>query len=95
MSESKHTPSESGPWLSGERRHYKFQNGFGASVIRTPYSHGGKHGLWEMAVLGPDGDLCYSTPITSDVLGHLSESEVEAALDRVQALNPDGTEGES
>ena len=33
-----------------------------------------------------DGRCCYTTPITSDVLGYLSESEVLETLDRAAML---------
>lgn len=28
-----------------------FENGYGVSVVRGPYTYGGRHGLYEMAVL--------------------------------------------
>jgi len=65
---------------------YKFDNGYGASLVWGPYAHG----ELEMAVLtfGSDGswDLCYDTPITDDVLGYLSYDEVEPLLDQIAAL---------
>lgn len=66
-----------------------FANGYGASVIQSPRSYGGSAGLYELAVLkGDDGDfvVCYTTDITDDVLGYLSEAEVTALLQRVEAL---------
>jgi hypothetical protein len=70
----------------GVQQKYKFPNGFGASVVRHDFSYGGPQGLWELAVLGPNGHLTYETPITDDVLGYLSEAEVTATLDRIAAL---------
>jgi hypothetical protein len=64
----------------------EFENGYGASVLSTSYSYGGKNGLYELAVL-KDGDLCYTTPITNDVLGWLNEKEVDKVLLRIQILN--------
>lgn len=82
--------TEHGAGLGGVQRRYDFANGYGASVIRTPFSYGGDAGLWEIAVLGPDAKgrktLCYSTPITDDVLGHLSVAEVNAVLAQIEAL---------
>jgi hypothetical protein len=63
----------------------EFDNGYGASVISTSFSYGGKHGLYELAVL-KDGDLCYTTPITNDVLGWLNESDVNKILTDIQNL---------
>jgi hypothetical protein len=68
-----------------------FPNGYGASVIRSDYSYGGEAGLYEIGVLiGSEGDycLCYETPITDDVLGYLSESDVTTTLQAIAALPP-------
>jgi len=70
----------------GEQRIFTFANGYGASVVRGPYSYGGPSGLFELAVLGPDGDLCYDTPITNDVEGWLSEDHVQTLLAQIDAL---------
>ncbi len=67
--------------------HIKFDNGYGASVVRTKSSYGGAAGLYELAVLDKEGELCYNTPITSDTLGWLKEDDVTAALQRIEALN--------
>ena len=32
-------------------------------------------GLYEIAVLDSTGDLCYSTPITDDVIGYATEEK--------------------
>ena len=70
----------------GTQRIYKFPNGYGASVIRHQGSYGFKNGLWELAVLDSSGDLCYSTPITDDVIGHLSDEEVILKLNEIRGL---------
>ena len=76
-----------------EWREYYFDNGYGASVIRTTTSYGGREGLWELAVLEKAADgawdawaLCYTTPIADAVIGWLSEGEVDALLDRIEKL---------
>ncbi len=73
-----------------ESRRYYFNNGYGASVIRGPYTFGGRDGLWEADVMkrvaGKGWQLCYDTPITSDGIGYLSEVEVDALLDRIEKL---------
>lgn len=77
--------------LGGVQRLYKFENSYGASVVRTPYSYGGDRGLWELAVIkyengGDSWHLCYDTPITNDVLGHLSEAEVGEFVEKIKQL---------
>ena len=65
---------------------YEFENGYGASVIKHDASYGGKMGLYEIAVLDSTGDLCYSTPITDDVVGHATEETVLDTLHRIKML---------
>lgn len=69
----------------GEQWIFEFDNKYGASVIKSDYSYGGREGLFELAVLYDD-DLCYSTPITDDVIGYLTDGEVSALLDRIEQL---------
>ena len=64
----------------------RFDNGYGASVVKGPYTYGGGDGLYELAVLDSNDDLCYTTPITEDVLGYLSEDEVTILLKQIQQL---------
>jgi len=67
----------------GIYQEYKFPNGYGASVVKHSGSYGGNQGLWEVAVLNSEGELCYDTPITSDVLGHLNDPEVDSVLTKI------------
>lgn len=70
----------------GVRKVYKFPNGYGASVICSPYSYGGDVGLWEIAVLDEDYRLTYKTPITDDVIGYLNDDEVIEVLNKIKEL---------
>lgn len=63
----------------------EFDNGYGASILSTSYSYGGKNGLYELAVL-KDGEICYTTPITLNVLGWLNEEDVDRTLLQIQNL---------
>jgi hypothetical protein len=65
----------------------QFPNGYGASIVQGEYTYGGKDGLYEIAVFGKDGHISYSTPITDDVLGYLSEEEVEKTLIDIKNLD--------
>ncbi len=74
---------------------FRFPNGFGASVVRSPYTYGGRSGLWELAVTkwsGKDFELTYDTDISDDVIGYLNPGEVDALLLRIQSLDGNGRE---
>jgi hypothetical protein len=66
-----------------------FDNHFGVSVIKGPYSHGGDKGLYELAVIymAPDMDesiLHYDNEVANgDVRGHLTEDEVSELIEQV------------
>jgi hypothetical protein len=63
-----------------------FENGFGASVIKSSFSYGGKNGLYEIAVLDTDGELTYDTYVTNDVIGHLTPEKVTETMAFIQVL---------
>ncbi len=63
----------------------KFDNGYEVSVVKSPHSYGGDKGLYELAIF-KDGDICYDTPITDDVLGYLSDKDVTEVLIKIQQL---------
>ena len=71
--------------LDGVQQIYKFPNGYGASVVKHKMSYGGKDDLWELAVIKGE-DLCYTTPLTSDVLGWLTDEDVQRALKEIAKL---------
>ena len=85
-------PHKSG--FNGWEIRYGFPNGYGASVVRYQLgfagigSYGAEDGLWQLAVLAPDGSICYSTPITYDVLGWLTPGEVNTTLAQIKDLPP-------
>ena len=63
-----------------------FENGYGASVVKTPYTYGGDKGLYEIAVLDLDNQLTYETSVTDDVIGYLTEDDVTEVLKQIQEL---------
>ena len=67
-----------------EQKLFSFENGYGASLVRGPYTYGRK-GSWELAVLC-DGKLCYTTPITDDVIGDLNDAQADALLEEIARL---------
>lgn len=71
--------------FDGVQARHTFPNGYGVSVVSHRFSYGGTEGLYELAVLKND-KICYDTPITCDVLGYLTEEDVENYLNQVEAL---------
>lgn len=81
---------ENNEWL-GEQAFHIFDNYYGVSVVRGQYTHGGKKGLYELAVIhmGPEDKesrIMYDTPITSDVIGHLTPLGVTKVMKEVSEL---------
>ena len=69
---------------------FKFENNYGASVVKTDSSYGGDQDLWELAVIRFNSydnyELDYDTPITNDVLGYLTNDEVKELLRQIKEL---------
>ena len=72
--------------IGGVQARITFDNGYGASVVKTPYSYGGDRGLYELAVLDTDGHLTYDTTITNDVIGYLRDIDVTDVMEKIQQL---------
>lgn len=82
-------------WKAGKQQwEFKFDNGYGASVIKHFGSYGFEDDLFELAVIkytkGNEWELCYSTPITNDVIGYLSNNDVLRYLYKIQRLDENG-----
>ena len=57
--------------------------------MKSDFSYGGDEGLYELAVIQGNQDdwaITYETPITGDVLGHLTETDVEKYLNQIEEL---------
>ena len=74
------------PAGQGVQAKIQFSNGFGASVVKTPHSYGGREGKYELAVLGKDGRVTYSTEVASEVIGYLNPGQVTEYLRQIQIL---------
>jgi len=86
---------------NGIQKLYRFLNGWGASVVRFKLPYGDSYGSytdnnkeWELAVIRWLGEgegeftLDYTSGITDDVIGHLSDKEVEETLIKIRELEP-------
>ena len=72
----------------------EFENGYGVSIVCGAFAYcsprknlyaASMYEKYEVAVL-KDGELCYDTPITDDVLGYLTPEEVSSVMEQVQNL---------
>ncbi len=74
---------------------FKFGNNYGASVIKGQYTYGGDSDLWEMALIKfkdngntifatVDYDLVYEEDFETDVIGWLSDEEVDKYLSLIR-----------
>lgn len=70
----------------GNQAVVEFENGYGASIVTgSSFYYTSKSSPYELAVL-KGGALCYDTPVTDDVLGHLTSSDVSETLAKIEAL---------
>ena len=75
--------------LGGAHYVFKFDNGYGASVIKHGHSYGNEDDLWELAVIKFYGDnwgLCYTTEISNDLIGWQTDEDIRVLLERIQSL---------
>lgn len=75
---------DSHPMGMGVQARLDFDNGFGVSVVMTPYTYGGDKGLYELAVF-KDGQIHYDNTVANgDVVGYLREEDVTDAMIVIQ-----------
>ena len=81
------------PLLSGVQYLFRFENNYGASVVKHNGSYGHESDLWELAVIkynsdnNEDWNIDYSTYITDDVLGYLTDEGVCETLSAIRDLS--------
>lgn len=63
-----------------------FENGYGVSVVTGLAARCGG-GTYEVAIM-KNGNLCYSTDITDDVLGYQTPDEITDVMIKLQSLKP-------
>ena len=70
----------------GTQRIFSFPNSpYEASVVCHKFSYGGDLGLFELAVY-KNGKICYTSGITRNVIGHLTEEEVQKLIKQIADL---------
>lgn len=81
--------------VRGDYVHYifRFDNHYGASIVKGYGTIGYSMDLWELAVVwflpwsnSDKYDLIYSTPITDDVIGCLDDERVRELLKQIKDL---------
>jgi len=81
----------------GIQKLYRFDNGYGLSVVKHEYSYGGNEGLWEVAPLLfnsnniDDWRMCgkaFGLIDSDDVEGWLTEEKVEEWVELMSNLSP-------
>lgn len=73
------------PEKKGIQSIIKCPNGYDVSVVQNEFSYGRSSNLYEIAIL-KNGRICYYTKITNDVIGWLSEKEVEETILAISKL---------
>lgn len=77
------------PRNGGVQTIYRFDNGYGASVVNHSFSYGTEMAVIKFTGSGlEDFGLCYDSGITNDVLGHLNHTDVERYLGIIEQLPP-------
>lgn len=75
---------------------FRFDNDYGASVVKHYGSYGYENDLFEIAVIwygeNDFGRISYNTDITDDVIGYLTNEEVLNYLERIKNLDKNGRE---
>lgn len=79
------------PLLGGVQYRFRFENNYGASVVKHSGSYGSQDDLWELAVLVYEADseewnLTYDTEITDNVIGWQTDEEIRNLLRQIKEL---------
>lgn len=72
-------------FAGGYQSRFEFDNGYGVSVVNGQGSYVNGPNQYEVAIL-KNGDLCYDTHITDDVLGYNTPEEVSRIMKQCQEL---------
>ena len=74
--------------FDGVQKIYKFDNGYGASVVKHSFSYGHELDQWELALVTFDKEnniqIEYNPMISDDVIGNLEEYQVDDILEKIK-----------
>lgn len=73
------------PGSGGYRASFNYSNGYGISVVQYDNTFEQDNGLYQVAVMR-DGEPCYDTPITSDVISNATPKEVTEISEQIMNL---------
>ena len=85
-------PCKNKKHLFNEKQHwiFRFENGYGASVVKHFGSYEWDEDLFELAVIkfnnNNEWNIVYDTKITNDVLGYLTNNDVLRYLYKIKRL---------
>jgi hypothetical protein len=77
--------------IGNDQWKFKFDNNYGASIVRGPYTYGGGEGLFEMACIkyernSDDYDLYYDDGMWTDVRGYLTIEDIDELLEFIKNM---------
>jgi hypothetical protein len=75
-----------GEEYNGIQASVRFDNGYGASVIKSQYSQGSADGLYELIVLCLNCNMNEEGSRAGQVIGNLTEDAVTETLIQIQSL---------
>lgn len=74
-------------YINGIHATMNFDNGYGVSVVKGELFYCDED-TFEVAIL-KDGDICYTTPLTGDVLGYQTAEDITKIMQELQTYEKD------
>lgn len=89
-----------GSFTQNEQYVWRFDNNWGISAVRGPYTKGFKDGLWELAIIQfhkgntMEFFISFDNPILQDVMGYADRIDINSICQRVSQLRYHGVVGD-
>jgi hypothetical protein len=74
------------PSITGKKAVLKFPNGYSVSVLFGDMFYSNGRDTYELAAIGRNGVLCYSTDLSDNVLCYQTEDQITKAMEFIQNL---------